>query len=379
MKRFFILLIVIFSTKSETWDAEVNGHNISDKKNGYSGNYTFSDFYLCSERKYRVHYKNDDKTIWSKEFSACQPVGIGREIDAIAISGGLPYGCKNDKVWVKNVTEYDIYTENGYTGIIGGELLAIYIYGDEYYRGAYTFSDSTNEKEVSYRIIKSFFRTEYNNFNHEKETEIYLNDNTKINITIKLLYPYQLKFKGKIIYKSMDRKIQYDNSENIISNRLKTILNQVIDFDFDKIETIIKDSFSNRNLNCGDTFFNFNWKHNLIEIEVAIKMETLKKRHKSLKVDYHGYRGGFKMNIYLNNEDDKLLTKIREICQIILRYYGIIIPSSIKKLLSSEFKNFNDVGKVLNAFGPFSIIAEKVILFEIFSKIYVPEEDQLNL
>ena len=175
MKRLFILLILIYSTKSEKWLKEVNGHNVFDEKNGYSGRYDnhFTDFYLCSERRYRVHFKNTDKNIWSEEFSACQPVGNGSEIDAIAIDGGLPYGGYSNGKWSKNVTKYDIYDdENGYVGNIGIGLNGIYIYGDEYYRNAFLYNDSTNEKNVSYRIINNFFGVEYYNFTHESETEV---------------------------------------------------------------------------------------------------------------------------------------------------------------------------------------------------------------
>ena len=379
MNKFFILLFLIFSTKSERWYAEINGHDPNDEINGFSGlnKDPFSDFYLCSERKYRVHFKNADEKNWSKEFSACQPVGNGSEIDAISISGGLLYGgftktIKNDGEW-KNVTKYDINDVNGYVGILGKGLHGIYIYGDEYYRNAFLFYDSTNEKNVSYRIINNFFGVEYYNFTHEKETEIRLNDNTKINITVKLLYPYQLSYKGKIIFKSMDYRIEFDNSDNIISDKLKSILDEIIDFDFDELEEVIKKGFSHTYMIFGDTFFNFKWEQNLIEIEAAPKIEEVK--YTSIKKDYHGYRGGFIIYFHLKDEDTYLLSKITEICRIIVSYSGVNIPSSAKKLLSSEFKSFKNVGELLNSIGPFSIIAEKVIFLEIFSQIYVPKEE----
>ena len=381
MNKYFILLSLIFSTKPERWNKEVNGHNISDYENGYSGGTTydpFSDFYLCSERKYRVHFKNSDKNNWSKEFSACQPVGNGSEIDAIAISGGLLYGGytkygKNGN-WSKNVTKYDIYDdENGYVGNIGIGLNGIYIYGDEYYRNAFLLTDCTNEKNVSYRIINNFFGVEYYNFTHESETEVSLKEETKIKMTVKLLYPYQLSFKGKIIFKSKDYNITSDNGKNIISNKLKMLLKNIIDFDFDKIEEIIKKGFSYRFMIFGDTFFNFKWRENLIEIEAAAKIDEVKTT--TIKRDYHGYRGGFIINIILDDENTSLLSKITKICRIIVRYSGIKIHSSVKKLLSSDFKSFKNVGEVLDSIGHFSIIAEKIIFLEIFSEIYIPKEE----
>ena len=371
MKRLFILLILIYSTKSEKWLKEVNGHNPSDEENGYSGRYNnpFTDFYLCSERIYKVHYKNSDKNIWSENFTACQPVGNGSEIDAIAIDGGLQYGSQSNKIWNKNVIKFNISDKDGYVGEIGEELDAIYIYGDEYYRSGYSLSDSTNEKNVSYRIIENFFDIEYFNFSYVDETEVSLKEGTKLKLTVKLLSPYQLKFKGKITYKSLARDIIFDNSINIFSNNLKILLNKTIDFDFDKIEKKIIRGFSIRLISFGDVFFNFNWEEKLIEIEVASKIQT------EDKVDYHGYRGGFIIKMYLNDQDDDLLSKVTQICRIIVQYSGVKIPSLLKKKLSSNFESFIDVGEVLNYIGDYSIIAEKVIFFEIFSRIYIPKPE----
>jgi hypothetical protein len=371
MKRLFILLILIYSTKSEKWLKEVNGHNPSDEKNGYSGRYNnpFTDFYLCSERIYKVHYKNSDNNIWSENFTACQPVGNGSEIDAIAIDGGFLYGSQSNKKWNKNVTNYDISDKDGYVGNIGEELDAIFIYGDEYYRSGYSLSDSTNEKNVSYRIIENFFSVKYFNFSYVDETEVSLKEGTKLKLTVKLLSPYQLKFKGKITYKSLARDIIFDNSINIFSNNLKILLNKTIDFDFDKIEKKIIRGFSIRLISFGDVFFNFNWEEKLIEIEVASKIQT------EDKVDYHGYRGGFIIKMYLNDQDDDLLSKVTQICKIIVQYSGVKIPSFLKKKLSSNFESFIDVGEVLNYIGDYSIIAEKVIFFEIFSRIYIPKPE----
>ena len=375
MNKFFILLFLIFSTKSERWYKEVNGHDINDDENGYSGlnHDPFTDFYLCSERKYKAHFKNLG---WSEEFSACQPVGNGSEIDAIAIDGGLPYGGYSNGKWSKNVTKYDIDDdENGYVGSIGKGLNGIFIYGDEYYRNAFLYSDCTNEKNVSYRIINNFFGVEYSNFTHDNEIEVSLKENTKINITVKLLYPYQLSYKGKIIFKSKDYNVESDNGENIISNKLKMLLKNIIDFDFDKIEDIIKKGFSTRFMIFGDTFFNFKWRQNRIEIEAAAKIEEFKNNTAKVKPDYHGYRGGFIINIILDDKDTNLLSKITKICKIIVRYSGVKIQPSVKKLLSSDLKSFENVGEVIDSMGHFSIIAEKIIFLEIFSEIYIPKEE----
>ena len=114
MYKFFILLFLLFSIKSEEWLSEVNGHDEKDITNGFAGNECqITAFYLCSERKYRVHHLNGD---WSEEYSACQPAGEGDHIDGIAISGGLEYrGATNKYEW-KNTSEYNISDKKGYVG-----------------------------------------------------------------------------------------------------------------------------------------------------------------------------------------------------------------------------------------------------------------------
>ena len=84
-----------------------------------------NDFYLCSERKYRVHYSDDDKYIWSEEFSACQPVGVCRKIDGLAINGGKPYACRTRDSWPDEFTfDYNISNSNGgFAGEIGDQFM----------------------------------------------------------------------------------------------------------------------------------------------------------------------------------------------------------------------------------------------------------------
>ena len=93
-KKIKILLFLLLSIKCQLWWDEVNGHEIDDSQNGFAGDYpkNFSDFFLYSDRKYKVHFLEDNISTWSEEYAACQPVGNCKQyIDGIAISGGEYY------------------------------------------------------------------------------------------------------------------------------------------------------------------------------------------------------------------------------------------------------------------------------------------------
>ena len=68
MREIISLLLLIFSIKCEDWYDEVNGHSKDDSDYGYAGsaNNPFTDFYLCSERKYRAHFLDDDNVLGQK-------------------------------------------------------------------------------------------------------------------------------------------------------------------------------------------------------------------------------------------------------------------------------------------------------------------------
>ena len=74
IKNIINILFLLLTSKCQNWWDEVNGHLIDDSNYGFAGSFghLFTDFYLCSDRKYRVHYLNDK---WSEEFTACQPAG----------------------------------------------------------------------------------------------------------------------------------------------------------------------------------------------------------------------------------------------------------------------------------------------------------------
>ena len=331
MNKFFILLILIFEIKSEDWYDEVNGHNTENSHNGYAGwvsNYC-SDFYLCSERKYRVHYLKED---WSEEFTACQPAGDGRVIDGLAISGGLEYQTsyiKGDKhTWLPTVTGYDINDDNnGYAGYLSYPLYCSLIYGDEYYRSGYNFDNenSSNEKKVAERIIKNFFGKKYN---YEKEKEIYSDKN--INIQIILLNTKDIKFNGNIEIRIEEQKIKYASYSKIIDDDLIYYLNKKINFNINKIKNFLEYQLLNNGISNGNIAINFDLLHNLIEIDIGSKITK--------KEEF--YRGGFRFNIYLKDEEE-LLSKIKKIVKILFRYFGRKITPLINEILSNLNTSFS--------------------------------------
>ena len=106
----------------------------------------------------------------------------------------------------------------------------------------------------------------------------------------------------------------------------------------------------------GNIAINFKWLHNKIEIDVGSKILN----------NHYSYRGGFRINLYLNDEDSELLTKVKNICKAILSYSGKKIPDSITELLSN-FDSFKKAHEIMNFLGIYSNIAETAILFKIMS------------
>ena len=74
-KIYFICLFILFQPliKTERWWSPIKGYDITDFNEGYSGTTRTQtiDFYLCDSRNYQVHYLDDDKDTWSKNFSNC--------------------------------------------------------------------------------------------------------------------------------------------------------------------------------------------------------------------------------------------------------------------------------------------------------------------
>ena len=107
----------------------------------------------------------------------------------------------------------------------------------------------------------------------------------------------------------------------------------------------------------GNIAINFIWSQGKIEIDTTTKILP----------DNYSYRGGFRINIYLN-ENSELLSKIKIICEIFLKYCGKKSILSIKELLS-DFNSYDKLDIIMNELGIYSYMAEGVILLKILSQM----------
>ena len=356
MVKILILLLIIFYINSQFWHSELNGYDIYEHNNGYSGIYglPFTDFYLCSERKYRVHYSSDDPLTWSQEFTACQPAGIGRFIDAITVSGGLKYrGRAIDTHWLGEMTGYNISDLfYGYSGTLKTPICSFLVEGGDYYRSGHNFTyGSSDEHSVAKKVIQNLFLEDKSPYNYDVETLIF-QDSTS-NIKLLLLNTSKINFDGDILIQVENDIIIDSNYNRLISDKLKSHLNKVIDFDYDKIRNFIEEKFST-GLRNGTISITFNWSQKLVEIDIASKIQAI----------HYSYRGGFRINIRLNDVN-LLLPKIQKILIVLYKYKGGKIPEE----LISEFNSFEKIEDIINDLDTDAIIAEEIILFQILSSI----------
>ena len=189
--------------------------------------------------------------------------------------------------------------------------------------------------------------------------------NKFINVTVKLFNTSNLNlihFTGSIVFKISNNKFkQNDNTEKLLSNYLKKLLNEIVGLDIDFIDKRINSFFLNifsSAMHIGNVAINFYWLQNLIEIDVASKIET----------NYHSYRGGYRIKLYLNDKDLNLLVKVQKICKTMIKYTGIKISESLKKNLL-YFNSFKIVDDVIKQLGAFSTLAEEILFYTIFAEI----------
>jgi len=290
------MIILLFSKiafcEKETWLGEVTGYSTKDTKNGYAGTRgkAVTAFYLCGERLYRVHYLGDDKDSWTGEYRGCdEPIGIGRKIDAIAISGGHNYRIRYYKGnWEKEVHGYNIYDSvNGYAGTLGKPIDAIMVDGGDIYRVAYG-DESSNIEQVSKRVIENLFGIS-DNYNFERETTII--DNPVAKVTVILLHHFTREGNGIIKLVVNDGEI---SDIRIGDTDLISKVNEILDSKLNLAKTNIKSSFADGMLN-GEIQINTYWYEKRIELVAGSKITR----------NYYSFRGGYKINIYLkdNNND----------------------------------------------------------------------------
>ena len=359
MNIIYIFSVLNFYINCQYWFDEVNGFNEGEGTEGNAGSdkVLMTDFYLCSERKYRVHYQNDSDKVWSQEFTACQPVGVGRHIDAITINGGLQYNSKVVSVgWLGRVKLYDIFDYNwGFAGNMKEGLTCVAIEGGDYYRSGYNLNiESSNEFFVAKKVIYNLFQEEKTTLNYENETEI--NIGSKFNISVILLNTSKINLEGKITVKVETSKIIDANYNGLMSDNLKKRINKVIDFDYDKIKFFLENKFYKEGLRNGTVAINSKWSENLIEIDAGSKITG----------DHYSYRGGFRFLIRLK-DDIELLSKIQNILKTLFRFSGKKIP----KELLSDFNSFKQIEPLMNELGINSIIAEEIILYLILNPVLI--------
>ena len=364
IKKIIIILYILLFIKCQEWYDEVNGYNIfdkSDNSNGYLGNYSIglTDFYLCSERKYRVHFINENT--WSQEYTACQHVGKCYDyIDGIAISGGLEYTSKyykQDNSSIKGTKKYDVNNKDGYSGELKKKLISISIEGNEFYGGGYYTTDCSCEKNISINFIQDLFENNEPNMNYKEEIRINKDKENKTYFTGQLLNTSEICFKGEIIIKIREKKVLNSNIdfEQIIGKNLKKILEKAINININILKKKLEDMLSSHIMN-GNIAINFNWNKKTITIDIGIKKLP----------DYYSYRGGFRINIYLKDENIELMNTIKKILTIFFKYYGKKSRSSITKLLS-EVNSFDKIDAIMNQLDIYSKIIEELILLVILS------------
>ena len=374
INEILIIFVLFFTIKCESWWSEITAHNMYDN-NGYSGSppRITNDFYLCSERFYRLHFYGDDNKTWTEEFTACQPAGIDRYINGIAISGGCSYQVYY-LGWSDLVEGYDITDEKGwlpfspeenktrgFAAQMGNPLCGYLVYGNEVYRSSDDHGTQylcSNEKLVAERIIYNLFGMNYTFDNYDSEKKIALSEDKKISVGVMLLKRDKINFKGKITIKIENENIIKVNYGSLISEYYIQIINDIFDFDINNIKEKFENLFMKKVVSHGDIIINFNWPKKLIEINVASK----------IKGNFYGYRGGVRINIYLNNDDLEFFSKIKKLCLVFIRVSGKRISEHIKDILSN-FNDFEKVDKVIKFLDIYSVAVEEVIFFKILSNI----------
>lgn len=348
MNIILIMIISLFVVKCETWWGEVSGHNIYDGKNGYAGSSgkAITAFYLCGNRRYRVHYKGDSKDNWTGEYWNCEPVGIGRTIDGISISGGYQYRVRyKNGNWEVPVSGYNIYdARNGFAGTYEREIDAILVDGNEIYRAAYGVDSSSNVEQVARRVVKNLFGIDaYYSFDYETT----IIDNYYSKVTVKLEHEFNWKSDSKmslVIKNNVPTDVNLGNFGNILEE-----LKKVINFNINDLQAKIKYSFANGMSN-GSV--------NIIIYLLQRKIELY--AGSKITADHHSYRGGYKITIYFHDHINELGEKLLSPCYVFLRKLGPVgetAMATIRGLVRDVIQIISKSLEYLNRYLP-SIVAQ---------------------
>ena len=363
---FLIHHLLINIIKSERWLNNVKGYNIERHQEGYAGSsdQPIIDFYLCGNKKYRVHYKDDDLLTWSKNFSNCDPAGKGREIDGICIySERKSYKGRlcNGHHWMRIIKKCNILDQKeGFVGQLGTPLSLMSINGGDYYRVSSLASTdkiiSSNPKNASDRIVNSLFGENIiNEANYDNEYELnLLNNINKFNlfkVKIKLFNNTNIDLDGdgiKFIFYL--EKIYYsdwegENINQLMVNKLKSILNFDINEERKKFEEIIA-----KDIIHGILIIHTFYDERRIQIDIGDKITD----------DFNGYRGGLRLNLILENSCE-LIETIKKVIKIISRY---INKTGRKNVLGkiNGFNNIEQLDQIIKLISPYEALFTQIIL-----------------
>ena len=358
-----IIFLFVIQINCEKWWSRQTGYDIEDHDHGYAGaSFTKAiDFYLCGKRKFQVHYYGDDKLNWSKNFSNCDPVGIGKPIDGICIYSENSYKGRlyRGQNWLGTLKGCDIFDDDfGYIGELGAPLACLAIFGGDEYRIGY-LSDtevikSSNEKFVADRIILNLFGDIVKNeLEYEIEKKLDLgNENKLYDVSAKLTYNNEININGneiKIIFAK--EKVVFRDWKGEINNYLNIQLKKILNFDINeerkKFELLISEQLMNGVMTISSFL-----KEGKIKIELASKAAD----------DFISFRGGCIFNLFIKS-NIKLLDIIKKVIKLLTNYSNIdekkIILNKLKYL--NEFKDIDDIAILMT--HNYYIIIQIILLY----------------
>ena len=362
ISKILFIFTFLIRVKSENWWSKVTGYDTEDHNHGYAGA-SFRkavDFYLCGKKKFRVHYEGDDKSTWSKNFSNCDPVGIGKSIDGICIYSHDSYKGRlyRGQNWMGTYKGCNISDDDfGYVGELGTPLACLAIFGSDEYRIGYLADGekpkSSYEKCLAERIILNIFGDNVNPIlEYENENKIdFGNKNKLFDATVQLLHNNEIntdKSEVKIIVSQ--ENMVYSNwgfqITNYLNKRFKENLNFDINEEKRKFETMIADQLMNGIV----TIISFLNKGK-IQFELVTKPNY----------DFTAFRGGCRFNFFMKN-DEKLISFIKKAIKILLRYSPDIEE---RKNILDKLKYFNEIFELdeIIKLMPFSYSAIIQIIF----------------
>jgi len=367
---FIFLMNILIKIRTERWWPPAIEYNIENHKDGYAGtsNEPAIDFYLCGERKYKVHYLGDPPLLWSQNFSNCDPAGNGRIIDGICVYGNKSYrGRLHVGSWwlgvIKGCNISD--SRDGFSGRLGNAYSCISINGGDSYRisslpTGYDIK-SSHPKNSSDRIIKHIFGKNVKNFaNYDKEYELDLSTekNNKFHFfksNIILINNTNLNLDGegiKLIF--LNEKIvnsfwgEKEINKNFIE-KLKNIINFDINEERKNFEEIIAKEIMN-----GILVIHTFYKEKRIQVDIGIRICS----------DAEGFRGGIKFNLILINNLE-FINIIKKVIELISRYIYQ------KKNILDKLKSFNDIEQleeIIQLISPFDIMLNQIIFLYLLNK-----------